>query len=476
MSSVRLLLLFLAFLGLYAAGDWALPLVDRDEPRFAEASREMLERGDFIVPYFNNQTRFDKPPLIYWLQDAAYKLLGENEFAARLPSGVCGALATVVIAVWGAQIYDPRIGWRAALMFGLCAQTSVHSHAAVADMAMIAASTASAWAGWNWLKASGKQRAGWWLAFWGLLAVGFIAKGPIAWVPIGMTGWTAARMERGKRPGAPAWIAGPVLMLALVGIWGIPALIRTHGAYAAVGLGKHVVMRSVSPLEGHGARSWWTYAATFPFYFVTIWPSFFPWSPWLPAAAVALWKRRSQWRLEETYLVTGVVLVFGIFTLSWTKLPHYTLPAFPFLALLLAAWWGRERDKAFRRAALTMVAGGLALSLVAFPLARPLFVSQSIYDAACPWLTPRMELCTLNYHEPSLVWLFRKKITGFETEMNWKDADDWMHEPGPRVCVMPAAIVNSTFRKLDPSWRVVTARGFDLADGRRVDLAALIKR
>jgi 4-amino-4-deoxy-L-arabinose transferase-like glycosyltransferase len=195
MSSVRLLLLFLAFLGLYAAGDWALPLVDRDEPRFAEASREMLERGDFIVPYFNNQTRFDKPPLIYWLQDAAYKLLGENEFAARLPSGVCGALATVVIAVWGAQIYDPRIGWRAALMFGLCAQTSVHSHAAVADMAMIAASTASAWAGWNWLKASGKQRAGWWLAFWGLLAVGFIAKGPIA--------WNAANAPA-RRPGSPA--------------------------------------------------------------------------------------------------------------------------------------------------------------------------------------------------------------------------------------------------------------------------------
>ena len=83
MSSPRLLLLFFAFLALYAAGDWALPLVDRDEPRFAEASREMLEPGrDFIVPYFNNQPRYDKPPLIYWLQDAAYKIFGENEFAA----------------------------------------------------------------------------------------------------------------------------------------------------------------------------------------------------------------------------------------------------------------------------------------------------------------------------------------------------------------------------------------------------------
>lgn len=252
-----------------------MPLVDRDEPRFAEASREMLERGDFIVPYFNGQTRFDKPPLIYWLQDAAYKLFGENEFAARLPSAVCGALAVVVIALWGSRLYDPATGWRAALMFGLCLQTLLHAHAAVADMAMIAASTAAAWAGWNWLKAPGR---GWWLAFWTLLAVGFLAKGPIAWVPIGMAAWTSSRMERGKRPRWVEWVLGAAWMLALIGTWGIPALIRTHGEYAAVGLGKHVVMRSVSPLEGHGAKSWWSYAATFPFYLVTVWPSFFPWS------------------------------------------------------------------------------------------------------------------------------------------------------------------------------------------------------
>ena len=96
----RLLLLFFGFLALYAAGDWALPLIDRDEPRFAEASREMLERGDFIVPFCDNLPRYDKPPLIYWLQDGAYELLGENELAARLPSGLCGALATVIVAVW----------------------------------------------------------------------------------------------------------------------------------------------------------------------------------------------------------------------------------------------------------------------------------------------------------------------------------------------------------------------------------------
>jgi 4-amino-4-deoxy-L-arabinose transferase-like glycosyltransferase len=477
MSSRRLLLLFFAFLALYAAGDWALPLIDRDEPRFAEASREMLQRGDFVVPYFNNHVRFDKPPLIYWLQDAAYKLFGDNGFAARLPSGVCGALTTVVIALWGTQLYNARAGWRAALMFGLCAQAMVHAHAAVADMAMIAACTASAWAGWNWLAAdrTTRHRRKWWLAFWSFLALGFLAKGPIAWAPIGMAGWTAARMERNQRPRLVEWMSGVVLMLALVGLWGIPALVRTHGEYAVVGLGKHVVMRSVAPLEGHGARTWWTYAATFPFYLVTVWPSFCPWSLWLPGAGLALWRRRGQWRLEEIYLVSGIVLVFGIFTLSWTKLPHYTLPAFPLMALLLAAWWGEEREKAFRRAAAGMAAGGILAALVVCPLAGRLFVSQRLYDAAAPYLTQGMEMGTVGYHEPSLVWLFRTKIGGFEMSMNWKDAEDWMNEPGPRVCVMPADQMKSAFKELDPAWRVVKAAGFDVANAHKTELVAVIK-
>ncbi|HEX4085411.1 MAG TPA: glycosyltransferase family 39 protein [Chthoniobacteraceae bacterium] len=470
----RLFLLFAALLAIYVIGDWALPLIDRDEPRFSEASREMLERRDFIVPYFNNQVRFDKPPLIYWLQDGAYLIFGENEFAARLPSGICAALAAVFVAVWGRQLYGEKIGIRAGIMFGLCLQTIVHAHAAVADMPMIAASIAAAWAGWNWLTAP-QKRWRWWLAFWGLLAIGFLAKGPIAWAPIGMAGWAAGRMRREQRPCAVGWMAGIVVMLALVGIWGIPALIMTHGQYAAVGLGKHVVMRTVAPMEGHGARSWWSYAVTFPYYFLTVWPSFFPWSIWLAPVTIAYWKRRKEWAPHEAYLIAGVVLVFGIFTLSATKLPHYTLPAFPYMALLLAAWWGAEREAAFRRAAAGMAAFSLALELVAFPLTRRYFASQQIYDAARQSLTPGMELATVEYHEPSLVWLFRRRIHGFQTQMDWKAADHWMHEPGPRVCVLPTAMVRKSFRRLDPAWREVRASGYDVANGRKSDLTAILK-
>ena len=78
-----------------------LPLLDRDEPRFAEASREMLQSGNIIVPMFNNAPRYAKPPLIYWCQSAAYRVLGENALAARLPSLIAVAGTAVLLLAWG---------------------------------------------------------------------------------------------------------------------------------------------------------------------------------------------------------------------------------------------------------------------------------------------------------------------------------------------------------------------------------------
>src|SRR5437762_9371842 len=78
-------ILLLGFL-LLLSGNWLLPLMDRDEPRFAEAAREMAQRHDLVIPWFNGGYRFDKPPLIYWFQILSYRCFGENAFAARLAS------------------------------------------------------------------------------------------------------------------------------------------------------------------------------------------------------------------------------------------------------------------------------------------------------------------------------------------------------------------------------------------------------
>ena len=120
-------LIFFASLLFHLAGTWTLPLIDRDEPRFAEASREMLERGDYVVPYFNNNYRFDKPPLIYWLQTVSYRLLGDNDFAARLPSAIAASLTAILLFAWGRRIGPERMAWWAAIIFTLCFQTFVHA-------------------------------------------------------------------------------------------------------------------------------------------------------------------------------------------------------------------------------------------------------------------------------------------------------------------------------------------------------------
>ena len=127
----------------------ACRLIDRDEPRFAEASREMIERGNYIVPYFNNQLRLDKPPLTYWAQVASYHIFGENDFAARFPSAIAAALTALLIFAWGRRMGGEKLGWWAAIIFTLSLQTFVHAKAAVADMWLVLFVTLASWAGYE---------------------------------------------------------------------------------------------------------------------------------------------------------------------------------------------------------------------------------------------------------------------------------------------------------------------------------------
>ena len=103
-QKMKWLVLFLGCLLFHMAGTWSLPLIDRDEPRFAEAAREMRQRGDYVIPYFNDHYRFDKPPLTYWFQTLSYRAFGENDFAARFPSVIAAALVAVVLLAWGQRM------------------------------------------------------------------------------------------------------------------------------------------------------------------------------------------------------------------------------------------------------------------------------------------------------------------------------------------------------------------------------------
>src|SRR5882672_9800367 len=203
-KSINYALLFFGCVVFHILGTWSLPLIDRDEPRFAESSREMIERSNYIVPYFNNQLRLDKPPLTYWAQVASYHIFGENDFAARFPSAIAAALTALSIVVWGRRMGGEELGWWAAIIFTLSLQTFVHAKAAVADMWLVLFMTLAHWAGYELIcrrQTSNAQRPTsniqrrWWWIFYLSLALGFLAKGPIAWIPLLTVGAATIRTQ-----------------------------------------------------------------------------------------------------------------------------------------------------------------------------------------------------------------------------------------------------------------------------------------
>ena len=478
-ASGKYAILFFACVIFHVLGTWSVPLIDRDEPRFAEASREMIERGDYVVPYFNNQLRLDKPPLAYWAQVVSYRIFGENDFAARFPSAIAAGLVAIAILAWGKKIGGERIGWWAAIIFTLSLQTFIHAKAAVADMWLVLFVMLAHRAGWELLqekKTPNVERRtpnaqwGWWLTFYLSLALGFLAKGPVAWTPL----LTVAAFKFFSRSTELAprfkFVRGILLMLAIVALWGIPALIQTHGEFLRIGIGRHVIGRSFGAMEGHGSNSLWIYLLLLPFYFVTVFASFFPWSIKLPSLTKKLWRERD---LVDIYLVAGAGIIFVIFSLIKTKLPHYTLPAFPLLALVAA----RHIDS--QRFLKVSVVFAICVYFV-FPLffihrlARD-FPAADLYEQSRDYLRGEVEFGAVEFQEPSLVWYFRSRVKGWMTPLNSKKAMEFMQRNGPRFVVLPTDVAEDAFPNAPAEWKTFSASGFNIAKGKRVDLTLVLK-
>ena len=365
-------------LALLAPALGTLPLLDRDEPRFAQAAREMLERPDFIVPYFNGDYRFDKPPLIYWMMMPGYALAGVREWTARLPAVACAAALAVLVYLAGRRLFSAKTGLLAAVMTLTHLQMMLHGRASVADMPMILAVFASQWALFELVRPdAGAPSSRWFWMLYGSLGIGFLAKGPIALLIPALTlplFWLLT-----GRP-ALAWRrlrAGPGLLLALaiVAAWGLPALVRTHGEFLQVGIGRHVVERGMKPLEGHSA---WPV-----FYFLVAPASLFPWSALLPAGLRTLGTRGDA-RLR--FLLAWVIVTYAIFTPYATKLPHYVFPCFPAIFLAVAEAWQRGWPATRLDRVWAAAIAGLAVVLVVALAGAAVYATRS----AAIGLTPAL--------------------------------------------------------------------------------------
>ncbi len=465
----------------------------------------MIQRADYVVPYFNNQLRLDKPPLAYWAQVASYRIFGENDFSARFPTAIAAALIALVIFAWSRRIGTTSVGWWAAIIFTLSLQTFVHAKAAVADMWLVLFMTLAHWAGYELLPRSSPGAARqmpvrlgpvapyhqmrWWLTFYLSLAFGFLAKGPIAWLPLLTVGATIALARDWELARHLKLLRGILLMLAVVALWGIPALVQTHGQFLAIGIGRHVISRSLATMEGHGASSLGMYLVLLPFYFVTIFVSFFPWSIKLPWFFQQLWIQKKAGNADhgysrkqlDNYLLTGIAIIFVIFTLVATKLPHYTLPAFPLLALLLARHWQRatantNHGSLFRTVAIGTACVWIAIALIIPPLVARFFPAYQLFRESRQHLQPNMQFASVEFEEPSVVWYFRSRVQSFLTRLNKKNVVDFMSGPGPRFVIVPTSLAQALFPNRPQTWTSFSARGLNIAKGKRVDLTLVLKR
>jgi 4-amino-4-deoxy-L-arabinose transferase-like glycosyltransferase len=259
----------------------------------------------------------------------------------------------------------------------------------------------------------------------------------------------------------------------LAACWGIPALVQTGGKYFDIGMGEHVFHRSVGVNDGHGLAGALGFIATLPLYFATFFVSFFPWSTRVPMALRRWWPER---RHDEVgwYLLTQALVVFVAFSLVRTKLPHYTMPAFPCLALWLALQIGRE-EKVFawfgkRLVAMTIFV--LALMLGFASVARNYLLTENLWRTVQPQVRAETKVACLGYTEPSLVWKFRSVSTNSVILGEVKLAKNFLTNAPPFILVLPT----KDFAQLsDTNGMQFHVHGLDMVKFKNWDLTVLVR-
>ncbi len=357
-------------------------LVDETEPLFAEAARQMLVRQDWVTPYFNEVTRFDKPPLIYWLMAIAYQVVGVNAWGARLPSALAAltlmGMLLYVLYHYGVKPHHPWLaGWLAALGVGIYAThplTIIWGRTGVSDMLLTGCigmallcffcGYASAPVGVSQKQAQGddrlKKRAflsfsnivpnrstGFYGLFYLFVGLAVLTKGPVGIVLPGLivgtfliyTGqfWPVWREMH-------LWLGlGLVVVLTLP--WYVLVTLANGSAFIDAFFGYHNVERFTRVVNNH--------AAPWYFYFLILAGGFAPWSVFLPNAIAhtrfwqrSYWVRQPRAQHLGLFALCWLVSVFVFFTIAVTKLPSYLVPLMPAATLLVALQWGAWFEQA----------------------------------------------------------------------------------------------------------------------------------
>lgn len=338
------------------------PLDDFDEAYYAEGAREMLERGDLGTPYYNGRPFLLKPILIYWLIAAAFRIFGTTEFAARSVSAFFATLIVLLTYCFAGRTIGRRAGLLAGVALALCYMWIDTGREAMIDMPLTAA-LASAMFLFFTASNSKPPTATWrFLAAYPLLGVALLAKGPAA-TGVVLAGLLAFLLASGRLRTflrQAHLLPGLALLLAVAAPWYVyeslhqPEFVRTF-----------LIQEHFGHLQGELARDepWYGHLKN-------LFVGFYPWALFLPAALASAFRQSDRGHVLR-FAAWWALAVVAAFSLAGAKLPHYLVPAFPPMAILVAAWfeaWFERRADGPAWSALAfglLAAIGLALAAAA---------------------------------------------------------------------------------------------------------------
>jgi 4-amino-4-deoxy-L-arabinose transferase-like glycosyltransferase len=420
--SIVWLLTISFFTLLWHLGDTGL--VDETEPLFAEASRQIIVRNDWITPYFNEVTRFDKPILIYWLMALCFKIVGVNEWGVRLPSAL-SAIALIFLTFYtllkfgypspksqenienNSQNINLKL-WFSAILSATIIPLSLPiiawSRQGVSDMLLTACMDGALLAFFQgYAQETPIIKKRWYWTFYILISLAILTKGPVGIVLPAII-ITAFLFYLGNFRTVLAemqLIQGLVIMAIATLPWYILVTIKNGSEFINSFFGYHNIERFTEVVNHHSAPEY--------FYFLVVLLGFLPWSMYLPFSMIRLqfWQRKNwQNTPRETQLglfsVCWFLAVFIFFTIAVTKLPSYMLPLMPAAAILVGLCFSNYLDLNHLTNPQIIKDKGLLISslfnlLFAILLAITCFSLNKIigYDPAVPNLQELLQISQL---------------------------------------------------------------------------------
>ena len=394
-GKVPLYLMLLLAIGLCAffPGLGKGSLWDRDETHYAEIAREMLLEKTWAVPYFNGQAFLHKPVFAYWMMGVAYRIFGVNEFSARFFSAVFGLGTCVFTFFIGRHFYDSRCGFLSGLILATGMLPLVIFRAAITDAYLVFFICGAIY---FFLKGISSDRAGYYYTSYIMMGLGTLVKGPLGFLlPSAiiffylLSGGKLCLVKK-MRP-----LHGIAIIFLIVLPWFIKIYSMMGDKFISDFIIKHHLRRFSQPMEGHGGPFW--------LYIPVVIFGFFPWS----AFSIQSFKTvRTSDPDAFRLLLAWFGVVFVLFSLASTKLPHYVLPLFPALAIAFGLFWSRklsdentegEDEKSLRNSfmavfifGIVMLTAALVLYFIRYEIASYRLVLNMAILAGGGWLALRM--------------------------------------------------------------------------------------